>query len=296
MLYTIVNGQKILASPNSKGYCEICQGAVFSKCGEHRIWHWAHLSSEDCDSWHEPETEWHKNWKLLFPSENVEVVIKKNGVCHRADIMTNEGVCIEVQNSPISCRDRAARESFYGQMCWVINAQVLKNQPVFSFDNEWELHKSEMPLYKSEFQAYGYKKTPALVYDRSNSYYKDLVIKKMNFEQIHNSSSYWLSLRGLNEFEIAEVNRKIIQILNEATNKTFTPSVSEPVTVHWIGFPKVWEESAVPLFFDIGLDRLLYFSTPYERDWNDQALLITKNEFLNNMAIYLDHSSLDFED
>ena len=133
MLYAIVNGEKTEAIPNTKGICPLCDRTVYSKCGEINIWHWAHYKDESCDSWYEPETEWHKNWKLVFGKDVSEIVIKKDGIKHIADVYTKENVVIELQNSPIQKQIIRKRELFYGErMIWLINGDAFKQNFVIS--------------------------------------------------------------------------------------------------------------------------------------------------------------------
>lgn len=128
MLFATLNGNKIEAVPQTKALCPLCERPVFSKCGEVNVWHWAHLKGESCDSWYEPETEWHKNWKSIFGKDNSEIVIKKDGIKHIADILTNENVVIELQNSPIQKPIIRRREIFYeDRMLWIINGIHFKD-------------------------------------------------------------------------------------------------------------------------------------------------------------------------
>jgi competence protein CoiA len=117
MLYAILDGAKTTASPHKTGACPGCRGSVIAKCGEIKCWHWAHAVSE-CDPWHEGETQWHLDWKKLFPKQSVEIILGE----HRADVLLNETV-IEFQNSPITPAEINERELFYGRMIWVFNAQ-----------------------------------------------------------------------------------------------------------------------------------------------------------------------------
>jgi competence CoiA-like predicted nuclease len=127
MLFANVNGQKVEAKPNTMGICPSCEQTVFPKCGEIKVWHWAHRKDKSCDSWYEPETEWHKNWKLVFGKEHCEIAISKGGVRHIADVWTKENVIIELQNSPIQKSIIRQREIFYGEsMIWVINGKPFK--------------------------------------------------------------------------------------------------------------------------------------------------------------------------
>jgi competence protein CoiA len=129
MLFAIVDNKKVEASPQTTGICPLCEQPVFSKCGEVNVWHWAHYNNKNCDSWYEPETEWHKAWKLVFGKENSEVIICEGGVKHIADIRTKENVIIELQNSPIQKPVIWERETFYGeQMLWIMNGNHFKHK------------------------------------------------------------------------------------------------------------------------------------------------------------------------
>lgn len=128
MLFALVDSVKVEANPKTQGKCILCERTVFSKCGEINVWHWAHYKDESCDSWYEPETEWHKNWKLIFGKAYCEIIISKEGLKHIADIQTKDSVIIELQNSPIQKPVIRRRESFYGErMLWVINGKHFKH-------------------------------------------------------------------------------------------------------------------------------------------------------------------------
>jgi competence protein CoiA len=129
LLIALVNSQRALASPKlKKGQCPICLQPVTAKCGVQRAWHWAHDSKKDCDSWWE-ETEWHRAWKSRFPLEWQEVVLydTQSGEKHLADIRTKHGLVIEFQHSPLDPQERVARESFYKNMIWIVDASHRKN-------------------------------------------------------------------------------------------------------------------------------------------------------------------------
>ncbi|WP_438424848.1 competence protein CoiA [Aquimarina macrocephali] len=128
MIWAIVKNEKKEAIPNTEGICPFCNEKVFSKCGDINVWHWAHSKKENCDSWYEPETNWHFHWKMSFGKENTEKIITKEGKKHIADIKTKKGIVIELQNSPIKKYTIKERENFYGeQMLWLINGEKLKN-------------------------------------------------------------------------------------------------------------------------------------------------------------------------
>lgn len=121
MKYALVDNNKTEAAKGLKGVCRICGEPVIPKCGPVKINHWAHKSCTHCDKWWENETEWHRNWKDLFPKEWQEVVAfdEKTGEKHIADIKTNSGMVIEFQHSYIKEEERLSREKFYKNMIWV---------------------------------------------------------------------------------------------------------------------------------------------------------------------------------
>ncbi len=113
-----VDGEKRLAFPTGRGSCPCCGGQLIAKCGQIKTHHWAHQSKDDCDTWSESIGPWHLWWQNLVRPEFVEVA---KGI-HRADIVGNRGVVVELQHSPISPRDVTARESHYGDMVWLFDA------------------------------------------------------------------------------------------------------------------------------------------------------------------------------
>lgn len=123
MKFAIVNNEKLEAEKGLSGICPICQEQVIPKCGQYRINHWAHKSLNHCDKWWESETEWHRNWKDLFPKEWQEVVAydDQTGEKHIADIKTNSNLVVEFQHSNISDEERISRESFYKKMVWIVD-------------------------------------------------------------------------------------------------------------------------------------------------------------------------------
>lgn len=125
MLFALVNGVKTFATPNQRGKCPVCDGVVTSVCSpkQYKINHWRHLSSTNCDPWKRGETQWHLNWKNLFPKEYCEIVMRDEltNEKHKADIRIGNGLIIEFQNSPLSQTELDCRIKFYKKMIWVVN-------------------------------------------------------------------------------------------------------------------------------------------------------------------------------
>lgn len=139
MMYALSNGVRSMASHGLTGSCPLCELDVIPKCGEIKIWHWAHKADADCDSFKENESQWHRDWKEVFPEENREVLIKKGNNIHYADIQTKADTVIEFQNSSINFEQIRERESFYGpNMVWIFNCnQALDRIEWSGYDLKW---------------------------------------------------------------------------------------------------------------------------------------------------------------
>ena len=128
MKYALENDQRIEPTPKATATCPCCDSDVIAKCGDIKVWHWAHKSKQMCDHWWENETQWHRDWKNCFPEEWQEVVhFAEDGEKHIADVKTPSGFVIEFQHSPIALEERTSRENFYEDMCWVVDATRLKS-------------------------------------------------------------------------------------------------------------------------------------------------------------------------
>jgi competence protein CoiA len=127
MKFARVDGERREAKPGLSGECPGCGAAVFAKCGEVKVWHWAHKGNRSCDPWSEPETAWHRAWKNQFPVAWQEVPMRaEDGELHIADVRTPSGLVLEFQHSPIKPDERRSREAFYGSMLWIVDGTRLK--------------------------------------------------------------------------------------------------------------------------------------------------------------------------
>ncbi|MDY0142432.1 MAG: competence protein CoiA family protein [Bacteroidales bacterium] len=129
MRFALIDNKRVEAQPKQQGICPICSQPVIAKCGDKKVWHWAHRSNASCDSWWEPETEWHRNWKNNYPTEWQETVLfdEQTEEKHIADVRTIHNLVIEFQHSTIKQEERISREKFYKNMLWVVDGTRLKN-------------------------------------------------------------------------------------------------------------------------------------------------------------------------
>jgi len=154
MQYALIDNKKTEATPKQVGVCECCGMPVHSRCGDYVVWHWSHYKNKDhkeCDKWYDRKTEWHIKWQNYFPKENQEVVCVDHltDEKHFADIKTNDGVVIELQNSPMSNENIRIRENFYDKMLWIVNGNNLGLGKI-SFRRNLDdiyLHKNYLRLY-----------------------------------------------------------------------------------------------------------------------------------------------------
>lgn len=128
MRFAIVDNERVEAKTGLIATCPGCCQPVIPKCGGQRIHHWAHSHNRMCDTWWEPETDWHRNWKSNFPKEWQEdfLLDMKTKEKHIADIRTEAGLVIEFQHSHIKPEERLSREAFYKNLAWVVDGSRLK--------------------------------------------------------------------------------------------------------------------------------------------------------------------------
>ena len=128
MHFAIVDNKRKEAEHGLKGLCPGCSQPVIAKCGEERIWYWAHRNNKKCDKWWEPETDWHRSWKNHYPVDWQEIFLpdEHTGEKHMADVRTAQNLVIEFQHSHINTTERISREKFYQNMVWIVDGTRLK--------------------------------------------------------------------------------------------------------------------------------------------------------------------------
>lgn len=238
------NNNRISPEKGKLGFCQLCKQSVRAYCGEINIHHWRHIEIQNCDSWNEGETEWHRQWKNEFPDDWQEVIIEKDYEKHIADIKTPNGLVLELQNSSISSTTIKIREKFYGKMIWLINANqfkdnfrissLVKSQLRYLDDSHRSLmydepeDSSELKQANEELKNIEYD-LRNLDYEVSNSKGKIREIKELleNFKEttktIINKTYFYSST--LNEFsltdkkEFKEIKENIKKLKGELQNK-----------------------------------------------------------------------------
>ncbi|MEG9429492.1 MAG: competence protein CoiA family protein [Christensenellaceae bacterium] len=153
------------ATQENQYFCPICGEPLIIKAMNSLAVHphFAHKRGTKCpDDWHYDMSEWHYSWQQKFPKENREVIITKDGVKHRADVLINNTV-IEFQHSPIKGEEIAKRNNFYltcgYNVVWVFDAtDKIKNDIEKSIDpiqcrNDdlcWKRAKQEFTVFATK--------------------------------------------------------------------------------------------------------------------------------------------------
>lgn len=108
------------ADPDQQYYCQVCDQPVMQKRGEIRIHHFSHYSPHGthadivpcCDHWSYDMSDWHMEWQKRFSKDDIEKVLKNNGLKHIADLLIDD-IVVEFQHSSISLDDFNDRNEFY---------------------------------------------------------------------------------------------------------------------------------------------------------------------------------------
>lgn len=255
MQFAFINNVRTKPFPNGRSTCPICGGDMIAKCGNRIIHHWAHIRETNCDPWWETETQWHRDWKNLFPEDCREVShMSIDGEIHRADIKTPTGIIIEFQHSPISDRERISREQFYGNLIWVVDGLRFKK----NFDI---LHR--LPAPNSEVA-------------------KDIVWFKAK-RSLHGASKglFWCPS------ENPDVDKSELPLVLIHSADTIQNLVDETYCGHhqydWIRPHKTWQETTYPLYLDFGEDTLARLET-YGSNKLPCIRLITKRKFMHDVC------------
>lgn len=225
MQYSTLNGQRVSPFPKGRGKCDICGSDTTAKCGEKIMWHWAHNSKRDCDPWWENETEWHRQWKEHFPESFREVVHHDPvlGEKHRADIKSDKGIILEIQNSPISLEELRSREAFYRNLVWIVNGK--------KFRDRFNIWNAPLP-------------------DPSAAGFEDIV-----FLSSQHKPSCSMFMRRTGKWPMSQIfsTREIDKEISEAYvgHHSF----------HWVRPHIAWLEATCPVLIDFGGDLLWRFES-----------------------------------
>lgn len=253
MQFSIVNGRRIEAKRGLRGVCALCGAETVAKCGPRIMHHWAHASRHDCDPWWENETEWHREWKNLFPSECREQIrIAPDGEVHRADIITPTGIVIEVQHSAMTDAERQSRETFYQNLIWIVDGR--------GFRKQFDLHH--------------------LLPDPDNEEAKDLVwVKAARGMEGANSGIFWRRSENLyaGRGDMVEIHG-----LHKVEHLIATCRGHQQYS--WVKPRRTWLDAQCPVYIDFGDEWLLQLQK-YGSNKLECVYRVSKKKFLRDAMI-----------
>ena len=169
------NGDRVyaeFATRDQKYYCPTCGGEVMLRSGEINVDHFAH-TSQCQDKWNYDMSPWHIRMQSYFPEECREVVVNRNGVVHRADVLLEkEKIVIEFQHSTISMQEYRERTKFFidagYRIAWVFDLQDKVEYDQIEYMNDdrtmfsW---KNPMKIFNGWERPTDYNKKFALYFD-----------------------------------------------------------------------------------------------------------------------------------
>ena len=240
------------------GICPSCKGKVISKCGKINVYHWAHKIDFNCDTWWEPETIWHRDWKNKFPKHWQEIIKYQadNGEKHIADIYNPfKELVIEFQNSKINSDELFQREQFYGKMIWVLNGNKLKLEISSLYQlNSYNVEKLRKKIVaeliqknvelrseiRKQFDEFGY-------HNKENTQNMLNKISQMQSDVVENEKL----IKEISRFNELKDFRKFFDLENYFKRKS-RKTESIYLQYSWKYRSKIWRAATKPMFIDLG--------------------------------------------
>tara|TARA_R110001599_G_scaffold353841_1_gene599800 strand:- start:10222 stop:10968 length:747 start_codon:yes stop_codon:yes gene_type:complete len=102
-----------------KGKVTCCDGhEVIAKRGQKVVWHYSHTtkSGDNCSRIMGP---WHRWWQDRVEDDFLEIILKRDGKKHIADMINGDDLVIEFQKSVVGPEIIEERERFYKNMIWI---------------------------------------------------------------------------------------------------------------------------------------------------------------------------------
>lgn len=274
MKFAIVNNLRTLAKPKLVGKCICCREPVRAYCGNIRVHHWKHVSTQQCDPWYENETEWHRKWKDHFNIDQQEVVMfdKQTGEKHIADIyIESRDLVLEFQHSPIEIKEIKSRQNFYKRMIWILDVKPYSNNISF-YKNLSEVYNKYItkPYFEKKLKRMDelrkqnkIKEADKLEEDEKDDiFYNNLKNKYFPHydEDLRKATAAKNVLKALDIEKEKNPNSKGGHSTSEEyiklRNMTKDHLKHKYLIMIWKYKHKRWKSSELPLFFDIGDDNL----------------------------------------
>jgi hypothetical protein len=265
MLIAVVDNNKRskVQIRGQRGYCPKCESEVIAKCGKINIWHWAHKVKQECN-WYSSESDWHREWKSLFPQEKIEVYLKHN----RADAIDKTNRIWEFQNSYLSGDEIQERENAYECLVWIWH--VKGKQKLVAFNDYTQDDCCEVRWYKSRYNKIIDEGSKKFIrdYDEANQFKRKMNkygwiadINIINFIDFQDSpryeAKYIYEEHKLNKGKFSWLNNT--HALSENPKKpTWLPEIVEGLACRfWWQQSRSIQQCKKPIILDLG-DNLFF--------------------------------------
>lgn len=137
----LVDIDDAIESVEQEYFCPCCNGEVCIKNGMTNVSHFAHKRLDDCDTFTQDMSEWHRRWQRQFPLRNREVGLPHDQPIHRADVLAC-GFVIEFQHSTITRDEFNLRNEFYTffgkKVIWIFDMRDVIDSERMAWYDEWE--------------------------------------------------------------------------------------------------------------------------------------------------------------
>lgn len=265
MQLALVNCGRREAFPGGRGQCPTCGAAMVAKCGPRILHHWAHAGRRNCDPWWENETDWHRDWKNLFPEACREIShTAPDGEIHRADIRTPTGIYIEVQHSAMTDAERISREAFYKNLVWVIDGRG----------------------FRDNFDIYH------LLPDPSSELAQDLVWSKATRSMQGAARGLFFRVsEGRKDYPSEDISKATLSFGEIHSLRELQTEIEQAYRGHhqydWVRPRRTWLDATCPVYIDFGDEHLVRLEI-YDESNLPCIRYVSKRKFVHDVMIETD--------
>ncbi len=228
------------ATKDTAYHCPVCGEPFELRKGNIRMHHFAHWKNHTCtDTWSSDMSDWHLGWQARFPKECLEVVVEKDGIKHRADVLIEEQkLVIEFQHSNLTPEEFKERNDFYTEcgyhVVWLFDMSE-------DFKNNHFILESEGRYYTWKYPWGTFRKAEYPCVNYSSEYFFSPPSDGQNtLAGIHSSKqTFWETVDVF--FENNGVIEKLLyydfdnkQVVTSVTDKSYDFQWSESTFLMWL--------------------------------------------------------------
>lgn len=138
--------------------CICCNSEIIACHGTMKVPYWRHASTSNCryHSYSKNKmSPWHRCWQMYFDESWREFVYTDRE--HIADVKTPNGLVIEFQRSNITQETILERETFYGNMIWVVGVKNIVNKNDLGWFGTFSCCKKPVFVDRGDYLLYNHK-------------------------------------------------------------------------------------------------------------------------------------------